>query len=109
MTGEWRACPSKIAHMQRFRLWVCRAGIASTMRGHRRRHSFSWESLCVSVNFLGALKADPVRVFVDREHTAQMAMTASENELKNPTQEIYKFYTRCRRSHIPLTSNHSRR
>jgi hypothetical protein len=44
------------------------------------------------VKFLSTLKADPVRPFLDREHTAHLAvMTRPEYKLENPQQEFHKF------------------
>jgi hypothetical protein len=46
----------------------------------------------LEVKFLSTLKADPVRPFLDRKHTAHPAvMTSPEYKLENPQQEFHKF------------------
>lgn len=42
------------------------------------------------LDLLGALKADLVCMFIDREHSAQVPMVAAENVLENPTQDVHK-------------------
>ena len=59
--------------------------------------------------FLSTLQTDVVGPLLDREHTAQSAVMTTEGNLENPKQEFHKSCVCCRRSQLPLASNHSRR
>lgn len=43
------------------------------------------------VKFLSTLKADPVRPFPDREHSAHLAVMTPECKLENLQQEFHEF------------------
>src|SRR5579864_4452890 len=61
------------------------------------------------IEFLSAVEADLICAAFDREHTAEVAVPATENKLEHSQQEFHKSCVRWRRSQLPFAANHSSR
>lgn len=61
------------------------------------------------IEFPSAVEANPVCAVFNREHTAEVAVAASKNELEDTQKHVHKSCARWRRSQLPLASSHSSR
>jgi len=61
------------------------------------------------VEFRSAVEANFVRAVFDREHPAEMTVTAAENKLEDTEEQFHKSCARWPRSQLPFASNHSSR
>jgi len=59
------------------------------------------------IEFPPTVEADLVCAVFDREYSANMTVAAAENKLEDSEEQFHKSCARCRRSQLPLASNHS--
>ena len=75
----------------------------------RRSIGRSWSKRVGQVEFPSTVEADPVGAMFDREHAAEVTVTATKNKLKDTQEQLHKSCARWRRSELPLASSHSSR
>jgi len=61
------------------------------------------------IEFPSTVEADLVCAVLNGEHAAEVAVPAAKDKLEYIEQEFHRSCARCRRSQLPLASNHSSR
>ncbi len=65
-----------------------------------------WHLWIWQVELPSAVEAYFIRVVFDREHTAQVTVTAAKYKLENYREGFHRSCARWRRSQLPLASSH---
>jgi hypothetical protein len=77
--------------------------------GSPRGVGWSFPESVRQVEFSPAVEANLIRAVFDREHAAQVTVSAAENKLEHSQQEFHKSCARWRRSQLPLASSQHNR